>query len=143
MIEFLSVAFALSLIANGVLYVVLDNYKKDHFELEKLNNALVESNRILSNKNTDLWNEVNNLNNISTEQKRKIQEIMEKIETYEFPIDSKVSWIDKKGDIEVGIVVDDSKIDGVTYVHLRRINKRGKILGGVISVPANKLKLEN
>lgn len=143
MLELLSVCFALSLIGLGVMYVVLDSYKKDLFEVEKLNNALLENNKELSEKNKSLWHEFNNLTVLTTEQKRHIQEIMEKIETYEFPIDSKVSWIDKKGGIEIGVVVDDSKIDGVTYVHLRRINQKGNVLGGIITVPANKLKLEN
>lgn len=143
MLELLSVCFALSLIGLGVMYVVLDSYKKDLFEVEKLNNALLENNKELSEKNKSLWHEFNNLTVLTTEQKRHIQEIMEKIETYEFPVGSKVSWIDKKGGIEIGVVVDDSKIDGVTYVHLRRINQKGSVLGGIITVPANKLKLEN
>lgn len=143
MLEFLSVCFALSIIGLGILFFVLDGYKNDYFELEKLNYALLDNNKELSEKNKSLWFEVNNLTTLTTEQKRHIQEIMEKVETYEFPVGSKVSWIDKKGGIETGIVVDDSKLDGVTFVHLRRINQKGRVLGGIITVPANKLKFEN
>lgn len=143
MIEFLAVAFSLSLITISVLSIVIDSYKKDMYDMKRLNDSLIERNQTLYDKNNDLWQEVKDLENISIDQKRKIQEIMDKLETYEFPVDSKVTWIDRKGEIETGIVVDDSKIDGITYVHLRRINNKGKILGGVITVPANKLKLEN
>lgn len=143
MLELLSVAFSISLIVNALLSFVIDSYKKDCTDLRRMNDTLFNRNRFLNDKNQDLMYEISNLSDISNEQKIKIQEIMEKIETYEFPVDSKVTWIDRKGEIETGIVVDDSKIDGVTYVHLRRINNKGKILGGIITVPANKLKLEN
>ena len=143
MIEIVSIAFSLSLIANGVLSLLLDGNKKDIFNLQKTNNRLVEENKFLSDKNSALLEEVKQISSISEEQKNKIREIIEKIEVHEYAVDSKVSWIDKTGEIEYGIVIDDSKIDGKTYVHLRRINKKGKIVGGIISVPSNKLKLEN
>jgi len=143
MLEFLGAAFGISVIVIGVLSVVLDSYKKDYFELEKLNYALLDNNKELSEKNKNLWFEINNLTTITADQKRYIQEILEKVEIYEFPVGSKVSWIDRKGDIETGVVIDDSKLDGVTFVHLRRVNQKGKVLGGIITVPANKLKLEN
>lgn len=143
MIEFIGILLTISIFTNGILVVVLDNLKKDNFCTAKENNMLAEEVRQLRENNVKLFEELKSINEISEEQKAKLKEIVEKIDLHEFPVDAKVSWIDKSGEVEYGIVVDDSKIDGKTFVHLRRLNKRGKIVGGVITVNANKIKLEN
>lgn len=143
MIEFIGIILTISIFTNGILLFILDNYKKDNFNITRENNILSEEICQLRNNNVKLLNEVKSISEISEEQKLKLKEIVEKIDIHEYPIDAKVSWLDKTGEVEYGIVVDDSKIDGKTFVHLRRLNKKGKIVGGVITINANKIKLEN
>ena len=143
MTELLGVGFAISVMTIGVLIYLLDQNKQDIYLLKKINEDLYRDNGFLSNQNLELWKEIQESNQLSLEEKRRLQDIINKSDIREYPIDAKVSWINNKGDIEYGIIVDDSKIDGKTFVHLRRINKRGKFVGGVITISANRIKLEN
>ena len=141
--EILGLGFSIALFSCGGLALALDSLKKDLIAQKRSNSILQNENNILLDKNKFLVNRINTLLTENEEQKLEIQKILSEFEKHEFPVGSKVSWLDKTGELEFGEVVDDSKIDGKTFVHLRRINKKGKFVGGVISIPSNKLKLEN
>lgn len=143
MTEFFGIGFAITTLLFGILLYLLEQSKQDYAMLKKVNDNLLRDNGFLSNKNFELWKEVENLTRLSIDEKIKLQEIINKADIREYPVDAKVSWIDSNGDTEYGIIVDDSKIDGKTFVHIRRLNKRGRFVGGVITISANRIKLEN
>jgi len=141
--EFLGVGFALSFMTTGVLIYLLDQYKQDNYLLKRINDGLLKDNGFLANKNIELWKEIENLKEVSIEEKNKLQDIINKSDVREYQVDQKISWLDSKGNIEYGIIIDDSKIDGKTFVHVRRLNNRGKFVGNIITISANRIKLEN
>lgn len=143
MTEFLGVGFAISILTVGIMVYLLDQYKQDNYLLKRINDGLLKDNGFLADKNLKLWNEIKELNQISLEEKRRLQDIINKSDVREYNVDQKISWLDSKGNIEYGIIVDDSKIDGKTFVHVRRLNNRGKFVGNIITISANRIKLEN
>ena len=143
MIEILSVCFCVTLFSASILAVLLDNAKKDMLFLQRVNNTLADENHKLADKNKLLLEKVESISTINEEQKAEIRDILESLDIHEYPVGAKISWVDKNGDLEIGEIIDDSKVDGKTFVHVRRINKKGNFVGGVISLPSNKIKLEN
>jgi hypothetical protein len=141
--EILGLGFSIALFSCGGLALALDSLKKDFILQKRSNGILQNENKILLDKNKFLVNQIDNLLSENEQQKLEIQKILSELEKHEFPVGCKVSWLDKSGEVEYGEVVDDSKVDGKLFVHLRRINKKGNFVGGIISLPSNKLKLEN
>lgn len=143
MTELFGVGFALSILTIGFLIYLLDQSKQDIYLLKKINDGLYRDNGFLANKNIDLWKEIQEINQLSLDEKRRLQDIINKSDVREYPVDQKISWLDSKGNVEYGIIVDDSKIDGKSFIHVRRLNSRGKFVGGIITISANRIKLEN
>ena len=143
MLELISVCFGITLFTTGILALMYDGAKKDYAFLQRVNGSLADDNCRLIEKNKFLIEKIESLSSINEQQKIEIHEMLEKMDVHEFPVGAKISWLDRNGDLEIGEIVDDSKVDDKTFVHVRRINKRGKYVGGIISLPSNKIKLEN
>lgn len=75
-------------------------------------------------KNSNLWSDYN--------------EAIQKLEKQLVAPETLVSWIDKNGDIENGIVLDDYQLKGKNYVVIIRM-KDNKTQGAPISLPYEKL----
>jgi hypothetical protein len=126
MIIILGVGLALSLFAAGFCWVSLDSVKNQLESLKKLNSKLnVELNEYKA-KNSNLWSNYN--------------QAIQKLEKQLVAPETQVSWIDKNGDIENGIVLDDYQLKDKNYVVIIRM-KDNKTQGAPISLPFEKLIL--
>ena len=124
------------------LYFRLEYYKTKHMSLLKLNQNLNEELDSIKSKHSSLWHQLQQLSSISDEQKRQLEELISKQETFEFLVGSKISWLDKTGETEYGIVYDDFIAQDNRYVVVRRI-KNQKLTGGPISINAKKVNVVN
>jgi uncharacterized membrane protein YvbJ len=88
---------------------------------------LIGANEYLKNHNETLKNLNNNLN-----------KDLEHIESYKFPVGSSVTWLDRTGEEEFGIVYDDYEILEKHYVVVKRL-KDEKLFGAPLSIKAEKL----
>lgn len=102
-----------------------NEYLKNHNEtLKNLNNNLNKDLESFKSKNSYLWNETN--------------ELKKHIESYKFPVGSSVTWLDRTGEEEFGIVYDDYEILEKHYVVVKRL-KDEKLFGAPLSIKAEKL----
>jgi len=102
-----------------------NEYLKNHNEtLKNLNNNLNKDLESFKSKNSNLWNETN--------------ELKKHIESYKFPVGSSVTWLDRTGEEEFGIVYDDYDILEKHYVVVKRL-KDEKLFGAPLSIKAEKL----
>lgn len=102
-----------------------NEYFKNHNEtLKNLNNNLNKDLESFKSKNSNLWNETN--------------ELKKHIESYKFPVGSSVTWLDRTGEEEFGIVYDDYEILEKHYVVVKRL-KDEKLFGAPLSIKAEKL----
>lgn len=102
-----------------------NEYLKNHNEtLKNLNNNLNKDLESFKSKNSNLWNETN--------------ELKKHIESYKFPVGSSVTWLDRTGEEEFGIVYDDYEILEKHYVVVKRL-KDEKLFGAPLSIKAEKL----
>lgn len=122
------------------IWHLLADYKEQNLFLNKLNNNLTEEVSSFKTKNIKLWSELKNLEAVTDEQKTIIDDLLEEKDVHEFPVNAKVSWIDRTGETEFGIVIDDSRVDGKLFVHLRKC-KKGKPSGPIFTTLADKLKI--
>jgi hypothetical protein len=108
-----------------VWLISANEYLKSHNEtLKNLNNNLNKDLESLKSKNANLWDETN--------------ELKSHIESYKFPVGSKVKWLDRTGEEEFGIVYDDYEILDKHYVVVKRL-KGEKLIGSPLSIKAEKL----
>jgi len=126
------------LMAMVALYFRIEYYKTKHEHLLNLNQKMTEELDSVKSKHSSLWYQLQQLSSISDEQKKQLEEFIAKQETFEFLVGSKVSWLDKTGEMEYGIVYDDFNSGDKRYVVVRRI-KNQKLTGGPISINADKV----
>jgi hypothetical protein len=126
MIIILGVGLALSLFAAGFCWVSLDSVKNQLESLKKLNSKLSVELDEYKAKNSNLWSDYN--------------QAIQKLEKQLVSPETQVSWIDKNGDIENGIVLDDYQLKGKNYVVIIRM-KDNKTQGAPNSLPYEKLIL--
>jgi hypothetical protein len=101
-----------------------ESIKNQNETLKNLNNNLNKDLEELKSKNSSLWHET--------------LELKEHIESYKFPVGSKVTWLDRTGEEEFGIVYDDYEILDKHYVVIKRL-KDDKLIGSPLSIKAEKL----
>ncbi len=101
-----------------------ESIKNQNETLKNLNNNLNKDLEELKSKNSSLWHET--------------LELKEHIESYKFPVGSKVKWLDRTGEEEFGIVYDDYEILDKHYVVIKRL-KDDKLIGSPLSIKAEKL----
>lgn len=101
-----------------------ESIKNQNESLKNLNNNLNKDLEELKSKNSSLWHET--------------LELKEHIESYKFPVGSKVKWLDRTGEEEFGIVYDDYEILDKHYVVIKRL-KGDKLIGSPLSIKAEKL----
>jgi DNA phosphorothioation-dependent restriction protein DptG len=125
------------------LYMLMKDYKEQNFFLLKLNNKLTEEKQELETKNISLWQQVKQLSSLTDEQREELEKLLETKEIHEVAVGTKVSWVDRTGETEMGVVIDDSRVDGKLFVHLKRLNKKGKPSGAIFTILADKLTILN
>jgi len=128
------------LIIMVALYFRIEYYKTKHEHLLKLNQKIDEELNSFKSKHSSLWHQLQQLSSISDEQRKQLEELISKQETFEFLVGSKISWVDKTGEMEYGIVYDDFMAQDNHYVVVRRI-KNQKLTGGPISINARKVNV--
>lgn len=101
-----------------------ESIKNQNETLKNLNNNLNKDLEELKSKNSSLWHET--------------LELKEHIESYKFPVGSKVKWLDRTGEEEFGIVYDDYEILDKHYVVIKRL-KDDNLIGSPLSIKADKL----
>lgn len=101
-----------------------ESIKNQNETLKNLNNNMNKDLEELKSKNSSLWHET--------------LELKEHIESYKFPVGSKVKWLDRTGEEEFGIVYDDYEILDKHYVVIKRL-KDDKLIGSPLSIKAEKL----
>jgi len=65
-------------------------------------------------------------------------ELIKHMESYKFAVGSSVTWLDRTGEEEFGIVYDDYEILEKHYVVVKRL-KDEKLFGAPLSIKAEKL----
>lgn len=120
--------------------MLLKSYKEQNVFLQKLNNQLNEEKSELETKNIGLWSKLKKLENITDEQRLELEKLIAVKEIHEIAVGTKVSWVDRTGETENGIVIDDSRLDGKLFVHIRRVRK-GKPSGAIFTILADKLTI--
>ena len=120
----LGVGLALSLFAAGFCWIYLDSAKSQLSSIKKLNSKLSIELDEYKAKNSNLWSDYN--------------EAIQKLEKQLVAPETQVSWVDKHGDIENGVVLDDYQLKGKNYVVIIRM-KDNKTQGAPISLPYEKL----
>ena len=122
----LGVCLALSLFSSGYLWLLFDSNKNQLESLKNLNTKLNIEVEEYKSKNSNLWADYN--------------EAVQKLEKQLLPPETIVSWIDKHGEIENGVALDDYQLKGKNYVVVIRM-KDNKTQGAPISIPFEKLML--
>ena len=135
---YLGIALTLALFTCGYLFLLVDSLKNQINNLAKLNSKIEDELTSYKSKNSSLWSQIKELSSISEETKKELEDLLSKQEKFEFQIGSKVSWVDKHGDIENGVVLDDYQLKGKNYVVIIRM-KDNKTQGAPISLPYEKL----
>jgi hypothetical protein len=121
MVVFLGVALTLSLFGSGFLFFALESSKSQLSLLRKLNTDLNHEVTEYKAKNSQLWVELN-----------KEKDLIEPGE--------KISWQDKQGDTNLGVVLDDYLLKDKPYVVVIRM-KDNKTQGAPISIPFEKITI--
>ncbi len=134
------ITFSILLMIVGFLYYSLETLKLKNKNLALTNESLSDELISYKTKHSALWLQVKELSSISEDQKNQLESLLAKQETFEFLVGSKVSWVDRTGEEEYGIVYDDFTSGDKRYVVVRRI-KNQKLTGGPISINAEKVKV--
>jgi hypothetical protein len=121
MVVFLGVSLTLSLFGSGFLFFALENSKSQLSLLRKLNTDLNQEVTEYKAKNSQLWVELN-----------KEKDLIEP--------GTKISWQDKQGDTNLGVVLDDYLLNDKPYVVVIRM-KDDKTQGAPISIPFEKITI--
>lgn len=117
-------------------------FKADNFRLNKTNNKLIEEITSYKATNAKLSYKINELTNLTDEQRKELDELLSQKEIFNFTVDSKVKWFDSNGETEYGIVCDDFFSDNKHFVVVRGINKKGKVTGRYFTISAHKITAE-
>ncbi len=118
------ICLALSLFCAGYFWLSYDSVKSQLESLKNLNTKLNNELEEYKSKNSNLWADYN--------------EAIQKLEKQLLPPETVVSWIDKHGETESGVVLDDYQLKGKNYVVVIRM-KDNKTQGAPISIPFEKL----
>ena len=121
MVVFLGVALTLSLFGSGFLFFALESSKSQLSLLRKLDTDLNHEVTEYKAKNSQLWVELN-----------KEKDLIEP--------GAKISWQDKQGDTNLGVVLDDYLLKDKPYVVVIRM-KDNKTQGAPISIPFEKITI--
>jgi hypothetical protein len=121
MVVFLGVTLTLSLFGSGFLFFALESSKSQLSLLRKLNTDLNHEVTEYKAKNSQLWVELN-----------KEKDLIEP--------GAKISWQDKQGDTNLGVVLDDYLLKDKPYVVVIRM-KDNKTQGAPISIPFEKITI--
>lgn len=124
MIIFLSVCLALSWFATGCLWLIQESNKQQLETLKNLNSKISEELTEFKAKNASLWSDYN--------------EAIQKLEKRLIEPETVVCWIDKHGETETGVVLDDYQLKNKNYVVVIRM-KDNKTQGAPISIAYEKL----
>lgn len=120
------------------LLIVNKDLKDSNFTLMKLNNVLNDELNGYKSSQSNLYFKLKELESLSEESKKQIEELMNQKEIHYFPVDSKVKWLDKTGEEEFGMVCDDFFSDGKHFVVVRAI-KKDKVTNRYHSIAAEKI----
>ena len=120
------------------LLIVNKDLKDSNFTLMKLNNVLNDEINGYKSSQSNLYFKLKELESLSEESKKQIEELMNQKEIHYFPVDSKVKWLDKTGEEELGMVCDDFFSDGKHFVVVRAI-KKDKVTNRYHSIAAEKI----
>ena len=132
--------YAISVLVLLVCYLlfVIKNIKDDNFVLMKLNNVLNDELNGYKSSQSNLYFKLKELESLSEESKKQIEELMSQQEIFKFVVESKVKWLDKTGQEEFGIVCDDFFSDGKHFVVVRAI-KKDKVTNRYHSIAAERI----
>ena len=139
---YLGIALTLALFTCGYLFLLVDSLKNQIDNLAKLNSKIQDDLESYKYKNSSLWSQIKELSSISEETKKELEDLLSKQEKFEFQIGSKVSWVDKTGEIEFGIVYDDFITSDNHLVVVRGI-KKNKLTGRYFTVILDKITVVN
>jgi cell division protein FtsB len=139
---YLGIALTLALFTCGYLFLLVDSLKNQIDNLAKLNSKIEDELTSYKSKNSSLWSQIKELSSISEETKKELEDLLSKQEKFEFQIGSKVSWVDKTGEIEFGIVYDDFNTSDNHLVVVRGI-KKNKLTGRYFTVSLDKITVVN
>ena len=120
------------------LLIVNKDLKDSNFTLMKLNNVLNDELNGYKSSQSNLYFKLKELESLSEESKKQIEELINQKEIHYFPVDSKVKWLDKTGEEEFGMVCDDFFSDGKHFVVVRAI-KKDKVTNRYHSIAAEKI----
>ena len=120
------------------LLTVNKDLKDSNFTLMKLNNVLNDELNGYKSSQSNLYHKLKELESLSEESKKQIEELMNQKEIHYFPVDSKVKWLDKTGEEEFGMVCDDFFSDGKHFVVVRAI-KKDKVTNRYHSIAAERI----
>ena len=123
-----------------VFYLLTINrdLKDSNFTLMKLNNVLNDDLNGYKSSQSNLFYKIKELESLSVESKKQIEDLMSQKEVHYFPVDSKVKWLDKTGQEEFGMVCDDFFSDGKHFVVIRAI-KKDKVTNRYHSIAAERI----
>ncbi len=120
------------------LFYIIKDLKDNNFVLMKLNNVLNDDLNGYKSSQSNLYSKIRELESLSEDSRKQIEELMNIKEVHYFPVDSKVKWLDKTGEEELGIVCDDFFSDGKHFVVVRAI-KKDKITNRYHSIAAERI----
>ena len=120
------------------LLIVNKDLKDSNFTLMKLNNVLNDELNGYKSSQSNLYFKLKELESLSEESKKQIEELMNQKEIHYFPVDSKVKWLDKTGEEEFGMVCDDFFSDGKHFAVVRAI-KKDKVTNRYHSIAAERI----
>ncbi len=120
------------------LFYIIKDLKDNNFVLMKLNNVLNDDLNGYKSSQSNLYSKIRELESLSEDSRKQIEELMNIKEVHYFPVDSKVKWLDKTGEEEFGIVCDDFFSDGKHFVVVRAI-KKDKITNRYHSIAAERI----
>ncbi len=120
------------------LFYIISKLRDNNFSLMKLNNVLNDDLNGYKSNQSNLFSKIRELESLSEESKRQLEELMNIKEVHYFPVDSKVKWLDKTGEEELGMVCDDFFSDGKHFVVVRAI-KKNKVTNRYHSIAAERI----
>ena len=120
------------------LLIVNKDLKDSNFTLMKLNNVLNDELNGYKSSQSNLYFKLKELESLSEESKKQIEELINQKEIHYFPVDSRVKWLDKTGEEEFGMVCDDFFSDGKHFVVVRAI-KKNKVTNRYHSIAAERI----
>lgn len=136
MIYFLVMSLLLLLV---FLFLYIDA-KKDLAYLMKLNNSLDEEISGYKVVQSELLDKVKSLESLSSEQMEDLIRVGKLVEERKFVVGSKVSWVDKSGEDEFGLVCDDFVSEDKLFIVVRSV-KNGNLTRRYFTIGADRVKL--